>query len=94
MGWLISSKILHEHVSTDSIGRWLASSHEPWSKSSPMVVEHGFFERVLASPLRLLVVAPIAAVIHPKVRLWHILIVVDVIVYVMTYEKLLLLRST
>jgi hypothetical protein len=45
----------------------------------------------VASPLLLLVVAPITAIVHAEVILRHILIVVDVIVYVMTYEKLLLL---
>ena len=98
MGWLITSKILHEHVSTDCIGRWLASGHEPRSKCSTMGIIHGLIVRVLASPLLLLIIAPIAAVVHPKVvrllLLWHILIVVDVIVDVMTYEKLLLLLST
>ena len=62
-----------------------------------MGIIHGLIERVLASPLLLLIIAPIAAVVHPKVvrlLLWHILIVVDVIVDVMTYEKLLLLLST
>ena len=59
-----------------------------------MGVVHRLVKRVVASPMLLLVIASIAPVVHlvhAKVGLWQILIVVDVIVYVMTYEELLLL---
>ena len=62
-----------------------------------MGVVHRLVKRVVASPMLLLVIASIAPVVHlvhPKVGLWQILIVVDVIVYVMTYEELLLLLRT
>ena len=62
-----------------------------------MGVVYRLVKRVVASPMLLLVIASIAPVVHlvhAKVGLWQILIVVDVIVYVMTYEELLLLLRT